>query len=76
MGQPKKEKEGPGLGLKRLPLAKPTQQPTKNNTSDGAGFLTRFGRGRTLGEDNYPSFLMVFERPKKIHSVTAHGPNR
>jgi hypothetical protein len=34
-----REREGPGLGLKQLPLAKPTQQPTKNNTSDGAGIF-------------------------------------
>ncbi len=33
----KKEREGGvGLGLKRLPLAEPTQQPAENSTGDGA----------------------------------------
>ncbi len=36
MEQRKRELEGPSLSLKRLPLAKPTQQPTENSTSDGA----------------------------------------
>jgi hypothetical protein len=35
MGRGKKVRNEPGLGLKRPPLAQPTQQPTKNSTSDG-----------------------------------------
>ncbi len=31
-----KKERGGGLGLKRPPLAKPTQQPAENSTSDGA----------------------------------------
>ncbi len=38
-GATKKEREGPGLGLKRVPLAKTTQQLTKNNTSNGVGIF-------------------------------------
>ena len=36
MGRWKRERGGTGLGLERLPLAKPTQQPAENSTSDGA----------------------------------------
>ena len=36
MGRRKKERGGPGLGLKRPPLAEPTQQPAENSTSNGA----------------------------------------
>jgi hypothetical protein len=34
-GDKERERGGAGLGLKRLPLAEPTQQPAKNSTGDG-----------------------------------------
>jgi hypothetical protein len=36
MGRQKRERGGAGLGLKRSPLAEPTQQPAENSTGDGA----------------------------------------
>jgi hypothetical protein len=36
MGRQNRERGGAGLGLKRPPLAEPTQQPAKNSTGDGA----------------------------------------
>ena len=36
MGRQKRERGGAGLGLKRPPLAEPTQQPAENSTGDGA----------------------------------------
>ncbi len=36
MGRQKRERGGPGLGLKRPPLAEPTQQPAENSTVNGA----------------------------------------
>jgi len=67
----KREREGPGLGLERPPLAKPTQQPTKNSTSDGADIGKRLGRGGTLGENDYPSISMAIRATKnKIKKYT------
>jgi len=43
MGRPKREREGPGLGLKRPPLAEPMQQPTENSTSGAAAAAERGG---------------------------------
>ncbi len=36
MGRQKKERGGADLGLKRPPLAEPTQQPAENSTGNGA----------------------------------------
>ncbi len=36
MGRQKRVRGGAGLGLKRPPLAEPTQQPAENSTGDGA----------------------------------------
>jgi hypothetical protein len=45
-----REREEPGVSLKRPPLAQPMQQPTKKTVSTkGWVFFTRFGRGRTWG---------------------------
>ena len=44
-----KEREGPGLSLERPPIAKPTQQPTKNSTSDGADILDEIRPWRNIG---------------------------
>ena len=54
MGRRKREREGPGLGLERPPLAKPTQQPTKNSTSDGADIWDEIRPWRNVGGERLP----------------------
>jgi hypothetical protein len=54
MGQRKREREGPGLGLEGPPLAKPTQQPTKNSTRDGADILGEIRPRRNIGGERLP----------------------
>ena len=53
-GATKKEREGPGLSLKRLPLAKPTQQPTKNSTSNGADIWDEIRTWQNVGGERLP----------------------
>jgi hypothetical protein len=50
----KREREGLGLGLERAPLAKPTQQPTKNSTSDGADIKEEIWPRRNVGGERLP----------------------
>ena len=54
MGRRKREREGPGLGLERLPLAKPTQQPTKNSTSEGEDILEEIRPWQNVGGERLP----------------------
>ncbi len=53
-GATKKERGGAGLGLERLPLAKPTQQPTENSTSDGEDILEEIRPWRNVGGERLP----------------------
>jgi hypothetical protein len=41
MGQRRREREAPGLGLKRPPLAQPMQQPTKKQYQQRGGYYLR-----------------------------------
>ena len=60
-----REREGPGLGLERLPLAKPTQQPTENSTSDGADIWDEIRPRRNVGGGTITRrFRRLFERRK------------
>ena len=67
MGRPKREREGPGLGLKRPPLSEPMQQPTENSTSGAVAAAARWRcsarRRRQLGG--------VSGRSVAAHSATA-----
>jgi len=54
MGQQKRERGGPGLGLERLPLAKSTQQPTENSTIDGADIWEEIRPWRNVGGERLP----------------------
>jgi len=49
MGRRKREREGPGLGLERPSLAKPTQQPTENSTINGADIWEEIRPWRKVG---------------------------
>ncbi len=77
MGRRKKERNEPGLGLKRPPLAQPMQQPTKNSTSNGAGIFDKVLPRWNVGEGRLP---VVFDSNssdkkynEKIHSVAVDG---
>jgi hypothetical protein len=50
----KKKRQGPGLGLKWPPLAKPTQQPTKNSTSNGVDIWDKIRPWRNVGGERLP----------------------
>jgi len=54
MGQRKREREGPGLSLKRPPLAEPTQQPTKNSESDGVVIIYKIRPQRNVWGGRLP----------------------
>ena len=77
MGQPKREREGPGLGIKRPPLAKPMQQPPGNSTSDGENIWDEIWPWRNVGGGGLPVDFNGYLRDKKsngkINSVAVHG---
>ncbi len=53
----KRESEGPGLCLKRSPLAQPMQQPTKNSTNAGVGILEEIRSWWNVGGGQLPVVL-------------------
>ena len=77
MGPHKKEREGPGLSLKRPPLAKPTQQPTKNSTSDGADIWDKIRPWRNVGGERLPVYFDGYssdeKQNEKIHLAAVEG---
>ena len=77
MGRPKREREGPGLGIKRPPLAEPMQQPTENSTSDRENIWDEIWPRRNVGGGRLPVDFDGYSRDKKsnekINSVAVHG---
>ena len=76
-GRPRREREGPGLGLKRPPLAEPMHQPTENSTSDGADIWDEIQPRRNIGGGRLPVDFDGYSRDEKlnekINSVAVHG---
>ena len=73
MGRRKREREGPGLGLERPPLAKPTQQPTENSTRDGTDIWEEIRPWQNVGGERLPVNFDCYSSDEKynekIHSA-------
>ena len=78
IGQPKRErKRGRNLGLKRLTLAEPMQQPTQNSTSYVVDIWDEIRPLRNVGGGRLPVNFDSCSRDRKsngkINSVAVHG---
>ena len=73
MGRRKREREGPGLGLERPPLAKPTQQPTENSTRDGADIWEEIRPWQNVGGERLPVNFDCYSSDEKYNEKNTLG---